>query len=58
MTDDRIFAKARELHQSAVEAGYKDPILGALMIAATALVGLEDEMSDGRHPKGRASGGE
>lgn len=57
-SDPCVIAKVRELYRGAVEAGYDDPIFGGLVIAATALVGLEDEMSAGRHPKGRASGGE
>lgn len=57
MTDDRIAGKVRELHDAARDAGYEDPIFGAVVIAATALVGLEDEMRAGRHPKGRGSPG-
>lgn len=56
-TDPRVSAKVKELHASAKVAGFEDQIFGALVIAATALIGLEDEMPAGRHPKGKAGAG-
>ena len=56
ISDPRVNARLKELHAAAKAAGFEDPIFGAVVIAATALVGLEDEMRAGRHPKGEASG--
>ncbi len=57
MTDDGLVsAKVRDLHAAAKAAGYDDPIFGALVIAATALVRLEDELREARHPRGRRNG--
>lgn len=56
-SDPRVNARLKELHAAAKAAGYEDPIFGGLVIAATALVGLEDEMRAGRHPKGMGVSG-
>ena len=56
-SDPRVSAKIRELHADAISAEFENPIWGALVIAAIALVGLEDELRDARHPKGRGSPG-
>lgn len=55
--DPRVLAEMRRLHSAAVEAGYDDHLFGALLIAAIALVGIEEEASAGRHPGGKASPG-
>ena len=52
-----VSAKVRELHAAAKSSEYEDPIFGALVIAATALLRLEEEMQDARHPRGKAGAG-
>ena len=54
-SDPRVSAKIRELHADAISAEFENPIWGGLVIAALALVGLENELRDARHPKGRGS---
>lgn len=54
--DPRVSAMIRDLHRQAVDAGADDPIFGALAIAAMALVCLEDEAPQSRHPRGCGRG--
>mgnify|MGYP001769098025 CR=1 FL=1 len=55
--DPRVVATMRGYHAEAVAAGYDDHLFGALVIAAMVIVGLEDELAEARHPRGRGSAG-
>ena len=58
MTDNgAVSARIRDLHAAAKSAGYEDPIFGALVIAAMALIRLEEEAVRGRHPDGKGGSG-
>lgn len=54
--DPRVAAMVKDLHRQAVESGSEDPIFGALVIAAMALVRLEEEAPRSRHPEGGGRG--
>lgn len=56
-TDPRVQAKIRNLHAAAVSAGFENPIFGGLVIAAMALIRLEEEAVRGRHPDGKGGSG-
>lgn len=54
--DPRVAARVRALVDDAKAAGFDDRLYGAVVIAAAALVGLEEELRSARHPRGAASG--
>lgn len=55
--DPRVVAAMRDYHAQSVAAGYRDHLLGALALASMTIVGLEDELLEARHPKGKAGAG-
>lgn len=54
--DPRVTSRVRALIDEARAAGFEDRMYGAVVIATTALVGLEEELRSARHPRGAASG--